>query len=142
MAEPAAQPNSAISRHRAALAFAIVGLLAGAAHVLGRDADSMRLWRETLPLVGLAGACLGMCLRPAGWLRGALVGAVGAPIAAIGYAIVETAMMSTRGEITDVADVVGALLHWSSVVLGQAGPGGAMAALAGAVAGWRLLKGR
>lgn len=122
------------------MAFAIVGLLAGAAHVLGRDADSLRLWRETLPLACLAGAVLGLCLRPTGWLRGALAGVVGAPIAAIGYAIAETAMMSTRGEVTGVGDIAAALLYWTGLVLGQAALGAAVAAVAGAVAGWRLLK--
>lgn len=127
-----------ISRRRAALAFALVGVFAGAAHVLFRDADSLRLWRETLPLTGLAGACLGAWLRPAGWMRGAFVGGIGAPIAAIGYAIVETIMMAARGEIADIGDAVTAILHWTSVVFGQAALGAIVAGLVGAVAGWRL----
>jgi len=130
-------PRTPISRRRAALAFALVGVVAGAAHVLFRDADNMRLWRETLPLAGLAGACLGAWLRPAGWRRGAFVGAVGAPIAAFGYAIVETIMMAARGEIVDIGDAATAILHWTSVILGQAALGAVIASLLGAVAGWR-----
>lgn len=124
-----------VSRRRASAAYATVGLLAGAAHVLASDGDSIRLWREVLPLAGIVGALLGAFMRPVGWLRGALVAMLAVPGFALLYAFAETAMMAGRGEVSTPADWVMGVAHWAGVVLAQAAAGGVVAALAGAAAG-------
>lgn len=123
------------SRRRAALAFALVGLLAGSAHVVASDAMSLRLWREVLPLAGIVGAVLGALLRPAGWRRGGLVALLAILLFAFAYALAETAMMAGRGEIDSLADWPAQVLHWTLVVLQKSALGAAVATVAGAAAG-------
>ncbi len=123
------------SRRRAAAAFAVVGLLAGAAHVLATEPGSLRLWREVLPLAALIGAALGALVRPVGWGRGALVALLAAPAFAVAYAIAEAAMMASRGDIVGVGEWLAAVGHWTVVVLGKAAIGAAAAMAGGAAAG-------
>lgn len=127
--------NSRPSRRRAAAAFAAVGLLAAAAHVLTTEPESMRLWRETLPLAALIGALAGAVLRPADWRRGALIGLLAAPAFALAYALAESAMMAGRGEIAGAGEWLAAVWRWFVVVIRQAAVGALAAALGGAVAG-------
>ncbi|MEQ8654477.1 MAG: hypothetical protein RIC87_18560 [Kiloniellales bacterium] len=126
------------SRRRAALAFALVGLLAGAAHVLASEGDSLRLWREVLPLACLIGALLGLVFRPAGWRKGALVAFLAIPAFAFAYALAETVMLANRGALSGLADWPATVLHWLGVVLAKSALGGVVATLAGALAGYWL----
>ncbi|GAB5467446.1 MAG: hypothetical protein Kilf2KO_04760 [Rhodospirillales bacterium] len=126
---------SSPSRRRAALGFALVGLLAGGAHVLASEADSLRLWREVLPLACLVGAILGVLFRPARWLSGALVALLAVFGFALAYAVAETAILAGRGEIAGLGAWPASIFHWIGVVLAQSALGGAVAVLAGALAG-------
>lgn len=132
-----------ISRRRAAGAFAVVGLLAGAAHVLATEAGDLRLWREVAPLAVLLGALLGAAFRPVGWRQGAALALIAIPAFALAYALAETAMTAGRGELSGVGDGAAAAAHWIGVVMRQAAIGGVAAALAGAAGGaWLGRSGR
>lgn len=122
-------------RRQAALAFALVGLLAGSAHVLSSEPESLRLWREVLPLACIVGAVLGALFRPSGWRAGALLALLAIPGFALAYALAETAMMASRGELAGLADWPASVVHWTGVVLRQALVGAVVAALAGVLAG-------
>ncbi len=124
------------SRLRAALSFALVGLLAGTAHVLAHEPESPRLWREVLPLACIVGAVLGALFRPSGWFQGLLVALLALPGFAIVYAVAETAMMAGRGEIAGLAEWPAWILHWTALVLTRSAVGGLVAIMAGAAAGW------
>lgn len=123
------------SRRRAAGGFAVVGLFAGGAHVLGADPADMRLWREVLPLAVLLGALLGAAFRPVGWRQGAVLALVAVPAFALAYALAETAMMAGRGELAGIGDGAAATAHWIGVVMRQALIGGGVAVVAGAAVG-------
>ncbi len=123
------------SRRRAAFAFGLVGLLAGAAHVIASDSESLRLWREVLPLACVVGAVLGAVLRPPGWRRGASLALLAVFVFALAYAIAETAMMASRNEIEQLVDWPASILHWTGVVLAKSAVGALVAILSGAAAG-------
>jgi hypothetical protein len=126
------------TRRQAAIIFAVVGLLAGSAHVLANDASSVRLWREILPLAGIACAAFGWLLRP----RGYFLGAIAATSALIGftlaYAVAETVMAAGRGEIEDLIEWQTSILHWADVVFSQAALAWHAGLLAGGLAGMWL----
>lgn len=123
------------SRRLAAAAFAGVGLSAGAAHVLVSDSESLRLWREALPLAGLTGALLGAVFRPNDWLSGASTSFLALPAFSVSYGLAETAIIATQNEITGLASWIASIAYWAGEVLAQAAIGGAIAILAGATAG-------
>lgn len=123
---------------RCAGAFAAAGLVAGAAHVLWTDADSLRLWREVLPLAGLIGATVGAIFRPAGWRRGALAALLAAPAFALAYAVAEASMMAGRGEVSGLGGWLSGVADWTAIVLARSAAGASVAIAAGAAAGWRL----
>ena len=122
-------------RLTAAAAFAAAGLIAAAAHVLLTDPQSLRLWRETLPLAAGVGAALGALVRPAGWRQGAALALLAIPAFALAYATAETAMAATRREVTTLADWPASIVRWTGTVLQKALAAGGVAVVAGAVAG-------
>jgi len=126
------------SRRRAAAAFAAVGLAAGAVHVIAADAGDPRLWRETLPLAGVVGALLGAAVRPTGWFAGLLTAILAVPVFAFAYAVAETAIAASRGDVAGLAGWSASISHWTEQVLAQATVGAAAAILASAAAGFWL----
>ncbi|MEO1194032.1 MAG: hypothetical protein AAFY02_19905 [Pseudomonadota bacterium] len=125
-------------RRWAALLFALVGLLAGATHVLTTAPESVQLWREVLPLACLVGAGLGALLRPRDWFRGAAAAAIALLVFALAYALAETVIQVRRGEVSGLDAMLESLLHWSLVVISKIGLAGLVAIAAGALAGFFL----
>ena len=131
------------SRSAAALAFGVAGVVAAAAHVLTTNPDSVRLWRETVPLGLLVGGMLGAAFRPMGWRAGALLALVALPLFAFIYGVAEVAMMTSRGEIEGPEVWPDVLLLWMAIVLYQAGVSGVVAVIGGGLAGaWLERRGR
>ena len=128
------------SRGLAAIAFAAVGLVAGAAHVLANDVESLRLWREVSPLAVLVGACVGALARPRDWLSGGLASFLALLVFAVAYGVAEAFIGVGRDEVAGLAEWVASVGFWAKKVLAQAALGGAAATLAGAAMGHCLCR--
>lgn len=124
---------------RGALALALAGMGAAAAHVLVETPGEARDWRQTLPLAALVGAVLGRFgLAPrlrAG--RGRAARAAGAALAAGGLAAF--AAVFAGGHVA-IETARGAEAGWAEslarAVAAVAGPGGLAALAFAALAGW------
>jgi hypothetical protein len=130
------------SRRRAAIVFAMVGLVVGSAHVLVNDASSIRLWREILPLAGLACGAFGWLLRPHRYYLGMLAGTLAVLGFTLTYAVAETIMTAGRGEIDGLTEWWISIMHWAGMVFSQTRMAWLtsilVGGLAGAWLGWRV----
>lgn len=132
--------RSKISRIRCGLIFAVAGLTAGAVHIVEVAPESLRLWREVLPLTGVVGFILGAVVRPFGVRAGAITGVVALMIFALTYSLSETIVQAFQGKLLDATSWVNSIIEWTGIVISKMSIAAFAAILCGVIGGWLIQK--
>ena len=132
--------RSKISRIRCGLIFAVAGLTAGAVHIVEVAPESLRLWREVLPLTGVVGFILGAVVRPSGVRAGAITGVAAVMIFALTYSLSETIVQAFQGKLLDATSWVTSIIEWTGIVISKMSIAAFAAILCGVIGGWLIQK--